>query len=274
MRRLAVAAVLLVMTAVASACGGGGGSTTAGGGSTSSTAIATTVPVPTTVAAPTGPSTDLTLRIADVRLVNSEEADNGMRVLLPAGVATASVTISGLPSPNQVISVCQANDLDSRLIGAACRTPANGDAVTVNLGAAASGVEIIQVGGSGTGPAANSIALDAVTIRYAASSRRVNARLSQISAGEHPGFTLTPASTDGSYRATLGWTVIQVFGGTASNGQIQVLQAGVAANQAQGGAAGVQLDGKLPTPVGDVAIRVQNIGDAAMVAPKLSLLLP
>lgn len=264
----------MVMTGVASACGGGGSTDTTAGGPTSTTAAATTVPVPTTSAVPTGPLADLTLRIADVRVVNSEEADNGMRILLPAGVATASVTLTGVPSPNQVISVCQANNLDSRLIGAACRTPASGEAVTVNLGAVASGVEIIQVGVSGTGPAANSTALDAVTIRYSASSREVNARLAQIAAGEHPSFALTPAGTDGAYRATLSWTVIQVFGGTVTNGQLQLLQGGTAANQAQGGPAGVQLDGKVPPPIGDVAIRVQNTGDGAMVTPKLGLLLP
>jgi hypothetical protein len=200
-----------------------------------------------------------------------------MRILLPAGVATASVTLTGLPTPNRVISVCQARDLDSRLSSAACRTPANGEAVMVALGAAATGVEIVQVGVTGAGPAGNSAALDEVTIRYAASSREVSARLPQVAAGDAggaPAFGLTPAGADGAYRGTLGWTVIAVFGGTPASGQLELVQGGAVANQAQGSAAGVQLNGKVPAPGTEAAIRIRNVGVSALVTPKLTALLP
>ncbi len=275
--------VALVFTAAA--CGGGdsgdeGGEGADDGEPTATTAGAasstTTVPVATTAGA-TGPATNLTLRITDVRLFNSEESDNGVRVLLPAGVATASVTVTGLPTPNRVVSVCQARDLDSRLSGAACRTPTNGEPMTVTLGSAATGIEIVQVGTTGSGAAGNSAALDDVTIRYAASSREVNVRLPQIAAGEsggRPSFGLTPPSADGTYRGTLNWTVIPVFGGSPSTAQLELLQGATVAGQAQGGSGGVQLTGKVSPPVGETSIRIRNTGESALVTPKLNALLP
>lgn len=67
--------------------------------------------------------------------------------------------------------------------------------------------------------------------------------------------------------------MIQVFGGTVSNGRLELLEAGSTTNQAQGGS-GVQLNGKVPTPTGGAAIRVQNTGEAAVVSPTLTVLLP
>jgi hypothetical protein len=269
--------VVLAIAALATGCGGdGGGTDDAVDGATPTTAPGTTAPAPST-GGTTVPPSDLTLRINDVQLVNSEESDNAVRILLPAGVASASVTVTGLPSPNRVISVCQANDLERRLTTAACRMPASGEAVTVTLGSAASGVEIVQAGVSGSGPAGNTTTLEEVTIRYAASSREVNVRLPQIAAGEsgsRTAFSLTPPSTNGAYRARLTWTVIQVFGGTPSNAQVELLQGGNTVNSAEGGGLDVRLEGAVPAPVGESAIRVRNIGSSAMVGPKLALLLP
>jgi hypothetical protein len=269
--------MIVVMAATAAACGGGGGDS--GGddidGTPATTAGATTAPVATTAPGPTVPATGLTLRVTEVRLVNSEESDSGMRMLLPAGVANAAVTLTGLPTPNQVISVCQARELDSRMTGAFCRTPANGETVTVPLGAAATGVELVQVGTAGPGPEGNSARLDEVNIRYTASSRELNVRLPQIAAenGGRPTFRLTPASTDGAYRASLSWTSIPVFGGNITSGRLELLQGGAVANQAQGGA-DTRLTGVVPPPIGDVAIRVSNTGGGALVSPKVTLLLP
>ena len=273
MRRFGMVAMVLAMTAAG--CGGDSGGDS-DGASSASTVAATTVPVPSTAAGTTVPPTDLTLRITDVRLVNSEEPDRGMRVVLPAGVTTASVTLTGVPSPDRVISVCQAPDLDGQLSGARCRAPASGEAVTVALGGAAKGVEIIHDALSGAGTTGTSVALEDVTIRYAASTRELSVRLPQIASGgsgARPTFALTPASADGTYRATLTWAVIQVFGGTPSNGQLELLQGGSVASQAQGGGE-VRLSGNVPSPGGDVAIRVQNLGGSAMVTPKLTALLP
>ena len=270
--------LVLAMTAAA-ACGGGGDDTEDdldAGAPTTASGPATTAATPTT-SGTTVPATTLTLKVTDVRLINSEESDSGMRILLPAGVASASVTVTGLPTPNRVISVCQANDLDRRLSTAACRTPANGEAVNVNLGTAATGVEIVQAGVSGPGPEGNSTALGDVTIRYSASSREMSVRLPQIAGGDsgggRPAFSLTPASTNGAYRAQLNWTIIPVFGGTDSRARLEVVQGGNVAKDANSTASEARLEGTL-SPPGEASIRIQNVGTAAMVTPKLTLLLP
>ena len=272
--------LVLAMTAAA-ACGGGGGVDTEddidAGAPTTAAGPATSAGVPTTSAGTTVPPTTLTLKVTDVRLINSEESDSGMRILLPDGVASASVTVTGLPTPNRVISVCQANDLDRRLSTAACRTPANGEAVNVNLGSAATGVEVVQAGVTGPGPEGNSTALGEVTIRYTASSREMRVRLPQIAGGEsgggRPAFSLTPASASGAYRAQLNWTVIPVFGGTDSRGRLELVQGGTVAKEANSTASEARLEGTV-SPPGEASIRIQNVGTAAMVTPKLTLLLP
>jgi hypothetical protein len=269
--------VVVIMTAVA-ACGGSGGDDTEGDieAAPERPTLTTTAPVPTTAGGTTVPATNLTLRLTDVRVVNSEESDSGMRILLPAGVASASVSVSGLPSPNRVISVCQAKELDRRLSGAACRTPANGEAVTVALGSTAAGVEIAQVGVSGSGPEGNITKLDDVTIRYTASSREVSLRLQEVAgsdAGGRPTFAMTP-SAGGSYRATLNWRIIPVFGGTDSRAQLEVVQGGNVINQAEGANTQAQLTGTAPAGASDLALRIRNVGTAAMVTPQLTATFP
>jgi hypothetical protein len=272
--------IVLALTAAA-ACGGGGGDDTDedldAGAPTTAAGAPTTARVPTTTPGTTVAPTSLTLKVTDVRLINSEESDSGMRILLPAGTASAAVTVTGLPTPNRVISVCQANDLDRRLSTAACRTPANGEAVNVALGSAATGVEVVQVGVSGSGPEGNSTALGDVTIRYSASSREMTVRLPQIAGGDgaklSPTFSLTPPSTNGAYRAQMNWTIIPVFGGTDSRARLELVQGGNVANQADSTATEARLEGTL-TPAAEASIRIQNVGTAAMVSPKLTLLLP
>jgi hypothetical protein len=276
-RRFKTLALMLVMTALAAGCGSSGGDET----DTDVEPAPERPPlsasaVPTTSGGTTIPATNLTLRMTDVRVVNSEESDSGMRVILPAGVASASVTVNGLPSPNRVISVCQANELDRRLSAAACRTPANGEAVTVALGSAATGVEIAQVGVSGAGPEGNITILSDVTIRYAASSREVSLRLQEVAGsdeGGRPTFSMTPAGT-GAYRAQLNWKIIPVFGGTDSRGRLELVQGGNVTNQTEGSNTQALLDGTVPAGAGDVAIRIRNVGTAAMVTPQLTVTFP
>jgi len=262
-----------VMAVGAGACGGGDGS---GGGDEEPTL--TTAAAPTTTAASAGSTvaaTGFTLRVTDIRLVNSEEPDSGMRILLPAGVANATVSVRGLPSPNRVISVCQARELDSRLSGATCRMPQGSEEVTVALGSAATGVELVQVGTTGPGEAGNSAAIEELTVRYTGNSRELRARLPQIAAGDaggRPAFALSPASSDGAYRALLTWTVIPVFGGTPSNATLDLLQGGTVANSANSGSAQVELRGSV-TGSG-AALRVSNTGGSALVTPKLTVVLP
>ena len=270
--------LVLMLAMAAAACGGGGdsGDDSDIGAGPDTTAASTTAPVPTTVGGTTVPATTLTFRLTDVRVVNSEENDSGMRILLPAGVATASVTVTGLPSPNRVISVCQAKELEKRMSGAACRTPANGEAVTVTLGSAATGVEIAQVGVSGSGAEGNITSLSEVTIRYAASSRDVSLRLQEVAgsdAGGRPTFALSPAGS-GAYRSTLTWRIIPVFGGTDSRGQLELVQGGNVLTQVDGANTQAQLNGTAPAGATDVGIRIRNIGTAAMVTPQLVATFP
>lgn len=269
---------MLAMTA--GACGGGGDSgddADIGAGPDSTAAPASTTPaVPTTSPGTTVAPTSLTFRMTDVQVANSEESDSGMRILLPAGVTTASVTVNGLPSPNRVISVCQARELDKRMSGAACRKPANGEAVTVTLGSAATGVEVAQVGVSGSGPEGNITNLSDVTIRYAASSRAASLRLQEIAgsnAGGRPTFSMIPGGT-GTYRATLNWKIIQVFGGTDSRGRLEAVQGDNAINQAEGTNTQAELNGTVPAGAGEVGIRIGNVGTAAMVTPELTATFP
>lgn len=260
----------------ATACGGGDSDDTDIGAGPSSTAASMTTPVPTTVAGTTVPPTNLTLRLTDVKVVSSEEADSGMRILLPAGVGSASVTVTGLPSPNRVISVCQAKELDRRMSGAACRNPANGEAVTVALGSAATGVEIAQVGASGTGPGDGITALSEVKISYAASSREVSLRLQQLAgndSGNQPTFAMTPRGS-GSYRVVLNWKIIPVFGGTDSRGQLELVQGDTVVNKSEGANNQVQLEDTAPAGATDVAVRIRNVGVAAMVTPQLTATFP
>jgi hypothetical protein len=67
--------------------------------------------------------------------------------------------------------------------------------------------------------------------------------------------------------------VIQVFGGTPSSAQLELVQSGAVTKQAQSNAADVRLEGTV-TPGAEGAVRVSNTGTSALVTPKLSLLLP
>jgi hypothetical protein len=264
----------LAVALVAGGCGSGDDSGT--DDPNAAAVVTTTTPVPSTVAGTTVPPTNLTLRATDLRLVISEETNRGVRVLLPAGVASASVTLPDLPSPNRAISVCQTQDLTAVMSGAACRTPTGSEAVTVTLGTAARGVEIIHVATPTTGPASNTFTLKEVQISYAASSREVDVRLPQIDAGDsagRPTFALTPPAADGAYRATFRWQVIQSFGGTPSQGQLEVLRSGTVVDQSQGSPE-VRINGTAPPPRSDLAIRAQNVGTSLLVNPALSMLLP
>lgn len=115
-----------------------------------------------------------------------------------------------------------------------------------------------------------------MTIRYSASSREIRARLPQIagsdSAPSPPAFSLTLASTNGAYRAQLNWTVIPVFGGTDSRGRLEVVQGASVTNQANSTASEARLEGT--SPPGEADLRIQDVGTAAKMTPKLTILLP
>lgn len=273
MRRSSFAAVGLAMALAVAGCGSGSDS---GDNAAAPAVTTTTAPVPSTAPGTTVPPTNLTLRLTDLRLVISEETNRGVRVLLPPGVASASVTLPDIASPNRVISVCQTQDLTAVMSAAVCRTPTGSEPVTVQLGTAARGVEIIHVPTQTAAVGSNTLTVKEVQISYAASSREVSVRLPQIDAGDsggRPAFALTPPSADGSYRATFHWQVIPTFGGTPSQGQLELLRGDSAVNQGQGSPE-VEIDGTAPPPRTDLAVRAQNLGTSLLVTPVLTLLLP
>ena len=83
----------------------------------------------------------------------------------------------------------------------------------------------------------------------------------------------TPSGT-GAYRAMVNWKIIPVFGGTDSRGQLEAVQGGNAINQSESNNTQVQLNGTAPSGGGEVALRLRNIGTAAMVTPELTATLP
>jgi hypothetical protein len=278
-KRLGTVALALALTVAGASCGGDSDQETDAAGPAPS-AETTAVAAPTSAPGPTIPSTNLTLRITDVRLApTTEDADNTVRILLPSGVANASVTVTGAPASSRAVSVCQTRELDKRLDAAQCRTPNSGEAVSVSLGSVASGVELAYVptpATGATGSGSTTVPVDEVTIRYTATSREVRVRLPQIAiedAAGRPTFALTPPSTDGGYRATLSWAIIAVFGGGVGTGQLELVQGGNVVNQAQA-SADTRLTGTLPNPGTEAAIRARNVGTSALVTPKLTLLLP
>jgi hypothetical protein len=225
---------------------------------------------PPTSAPPTTPAA-VTLSITDLRLINSEESDNALRILVESAAPELTVTVTGVPSPNRVILVCPANELARRTAPATgCVTPASGEAVKVPHGEANKGVEIVQVGVSGAGAAGNSTAIGEVTISYPATSRQVQFRLPPLppgDAGRPPSFRMTPAGA-GAYQATAAFTPAV---GNQGEAELTLVTGSATTNQARG--SGPSLSGNLNPPV-EATIRLRNSGSVALTALTLTAQFP
>ena len=265
--RLARGAVCLFVLAVAAAC-------TADESTGPSNPTSTTAAEPPTTAAPsttaavassTVPAGSVTLRATGVRLVNSEESDNALRALFESAASEVTVVLTGIPSPNRVVLVCPATELERRVTGPGCVTPAEGEPVRVAHRPNHRGVEVVQVGVAGTGPAANSITVGQIAITYPPTSRDVRLRLPPLRPGEAgaPSFTLSPAGP-GTYRATATWT----GGGTAE----VTFTVGSNVSRSEG-PPGAQATGSVSPPAeGTVGIR--NTGSSTLTALVVTALFP
>lgn len=227
----------------------------------STTTTSAIVPTPTTV-----PPGAVTLRATGVRLVNSEESDNAFRALVDSAAAEVTVVLTGIPSPNQVIFVCPATELERRVPVPGCVTPAEGEAVKVPHRPDRRGVEVVQVGVAGTGPAANTTTVGQVAVTYVPTSREVRLRLPPLApggAGGAPAFTLSPVGP-GTYRATATWN----GGGNAE------LTFTVGSNTSRSeGPPGAQAMGSVSPPV-EGTVQVRNTSSSTLTAFTVTALFP
>lgn len=230
----------------------------------------TSSPVPTTA----GPATTsiagaasgrVTFRARDVQLSNSEESDNGLRVLIQSPDAEVVVVLRGIPSPNRVVFVCPATELERRVPAPGCLTPAAGEAVRVAHAPDRRGVEVVQVGTVGGG--GNSSLLGEVAITYTPVSREVQLRLPPVPPGEGaPSFVLTPAGA-GRYRASANWP----DGGATTIALTMTVGTKVVA-QIEGSSAS-KLDGDVSPPAEGV-LRLRNPGSTTLSGLTVSALFP
>ena len=237
------------------------------GTSTSSTTLApaTTAASTTTTVLPapsTGPAGSVTLRAAEVRLVNSEESDNAFRALFDSA-GEVTVVLRGLPSPNRVVFVCPAAELERRQPVGGCVTPNDGEPVTVAPGPDRRGVEVVQVGVSGTGPGGNATTVALIAVTYLPTSREVRLRLPPLEADSGPSFTLSPAGA-GTYRATATWS------GGANAELTFTVGSNVSRNQ---GPPGAQAAGSVSPPV-EGTVRVRNTSSSTLLGVTITALFP
>lgn len=259
MRRPGPAALLLIALGVAGCTSSGNPAAT----STSGPAVATTgasSSAPTTSQSGTGQSGMFTLRVRDLTLFNSEESDNGFRVLFTSPATPVTVTLQGaIPVPNRVIEVCAVTTLDTPS-RASCSMPSAGQAVRVVLPPGAQGVEINQVGVSASGAAGNRAQLAEVTIAWTGPSRAVEAQLPPVEAGGGPSFAITPPT--GSQRAKATWT-------RGTSARLTVESASRVVATADGGP-GLEIATQTGPPA-EALVRLRNTGDAPLIRTRLSL---
>lgn len=266
-----VAALLVAMGAAACSSGTQSPSTNPTSGLASTPAAsASSAAAPATSAPPTAAGS-VTLSITDLRLINSEESDNALRVLVESAAPELTVTMTGVPSPNRVILVCPANDLGRRTAAASgCVTPASGEAVKVPHGTDSKGVEIVQAGVSSAGAAGNSTAIGEIAISYPATSRQVQIRLPPLQQGEsggRPTFRMTPVGP-GTYQATAAFTA--ALGGPGE-AELTLVTGSATTNMARG--AGPTLSGTLSPPA-EASFRLRNSGSVALTALTLTAQFP
>lgn len=260
-----------VLTSTVIACNPG--DDTAGPTTSASVSTPTSTSVLVTTTTPPTTTGTVTLSMTGVRLVNSEESDNALRVLFDSAATDVSVTLTGIPSPNRIILVCPANELERPVRAAGgCSTPAAGETVKVPHGGDIKGVTVVQVGVAGTGPAANSTSVGEIALTYAPTSREVRLRLPPLREGEsggRPTMKMTPVGTAGTYRGTATWS--SPGGGT---GEAELLlTAGTSVVSRSQGGPGSMLNGTMSPPA-EATFRFANAGSVTLLAPTLTLLFP
>jgi hypothetical protein len=148
--------------------------------------------------------------------------------------------------------------------------PASGDVVKVPHGTDYKGVEVVQVGVSGAGPAGNSTAISEIAISYPATSRQAQFRLpplQQGEAGSRPVFKMTPVGS-GTYSATA--TFVPPSGGV---GEAELTLVSGTANQNVARGPGPSLSGNLSPPV-EAGFRLRNSGSTTLAMVNLDVQFP
>ncbi|MCA1846403.1 MAG: hypothetical protein LC792_25055, partial [Actinobacteria bacterium] len=271
------AAMLLVVGACSSGSGGRHG---VGPATTSSARLAPTVPAttaaPATEPPPAGGTSGpdiATLLAGNVRLLDSAQADNGFRVLLDSAAGDLSVVLFGIPAPNRTIFVCPATDLDHRAPAPSCTAPAEGAPVRLPHAPAYQGVEVVQVGPTGTGPTANSYSVTNIAITFTPASRDVRVRLPPLRSGPTAGqasFRMAPAG-DGNrvYRATASWIPV-----TGDTGRAELtLSTGTSVSAQSDGGPGVTVTASLPSSP-DPTLRLRNTGPSTIAGLTITASFP
>lgn len=249
-------------------------------------AAATTSPRAVAVAAPSTPPVTqpvpaggtsgpdiVTLLVTNVRLTDSQAADNGFRVVVDSAAGAVSVVLSGIPTPNRAIFVCPAAALEQPANRSTCTNPADGQPTRLPFGPASRGVEVVQFGATGLGPDSTPTTVRTIAVTFTPMSREVALRLPPLRPGATGGsasFRLSPPGTTGDYRAVATWATPA----SAAPGRAMLSLLGVdsATNAAEGGP-GVTLAGTLTAPA-DATIRLRNAGDATLTGVTVTALLP
>ena len=261
--------------ALAVACSGGEGvppPTTP----TTVPAPATTAPPPTTARtpAPTSPVTtgavttpvgdEVTLHASGVHLA---EVGDAFRVVVHSDAPRLTVTVrSSAPPP---LRVCPVAGLDAATQAAACVAATAGAPVNLPLAPSYTGVEVARTGGGAA-------TLDEVAVVYRPRDRGMEIRLPAMAPGAPAAgtlFRLTPPAA-GSFRATAQWS--GPGGQQPPRGELTV-EEGPAANRRlvarAEGAPGGRVSATPTSPV-ELWLTVRASGDAALVAPTLTVTWP
>lgn len=173
----------------------------------------------------------VTFHAYNVTLQNSEESDQGLRILVDSPDTTIHVRLKGgVPSSNKVVSVCPVVDMNKLSPGSTCAFPSNGEKVEIPHGSKYLGAEVFLLGLAPDGT--NQITIDDIQVGYKAASGAVRVKTPPIakSAGAsackdnacNPFFEMTPQLT-----GTLTAVATHEGNGTA---QLSILAGDVAAH--------------------------------------------
>ena len=214
----------------------------------------------------------MTFTATGVRLLDSEGADNGLRIVVDSAASDLAVTLAGVPEPNRVVTVCPAPAFDHHVAAPGCAMPASGATVLVPHGADYAGVEIALAGVTGPGPAGSALTLSSITVAYIPSSRQVRLRLPPMpnrDTGGTPDFRLSPAGP-GTYRALATWAPSAT--GTSGEAELVLATGSSDVSRSQGGP-DLQVSGNLSPPA-EADVGFHNTGSVALLAPTLTVLFP
>lgn len=261
-RRWLAAAV--VASLVGGACASGTGDRAGEGRAGTAVQSPPTIGAPTLTTGPGPEAGEVTLVVSGLRLVNSEESDNGFRVFVASPSAQVAVVLDGMASPNRVVHVCPAVELE-RYVGApGCTPPENGQTVNVRHQPDYRGLQVVQVGVQGPGEGGRSTVVGTIRATFTAASREVRFRLPPVAPGEVVSFALGPPG-DGTYRATGTWPA-------TGQGELVLTSGSREISRAEGGT-GTSLTGNLSPPA-PATVTFRNAGTAHLAGVVLTIGFP